>query len=76
MHRLKRKDALVLLRIAGYHGNQKSFIRLYVENRVSRPAANAEWSRGAAMKAAGVPCTCIACREARTAQASVASISN
>jgi hypothetical protein len=76
MHRLKRKDALVLLRVAGYHSDSKTFTRLYVENRVSKPAANAEWDRGAAMRAAGVPCTCPTCREAPTAKTSAASISN
>jgi len=76
MHRLKRKDALILLRIAGYHSDERSYIRLYVENRLSRPAADAEWRRGTAMRAAGVRCTCTTCREISTAQTSAASISN
>jgi len=76
MHRLKRRDALVLLRSAGYHSDVRSFTRLYVENRVSRPAADTEWRRGAAMRAAGVCCTCTTCRQLSTAKTSAASISN
>ncbi len=76
MHRLKRKDALVWLRVAGYHDDSKSWTRLYVENRVSRQAADAEWRRGAALKAAGIACACTACRMPSTAQTSVASIGN
>jgi len=76
MHRLKRTDALILLRSAGYHNDVTSFTRLYLENQVSRPAADAEWRRGAAMRDAGVLCTCTTCREIIIAQTSAASISN
>jgi len=58
---MKRADALIHIRVAGYHSDSRAFTRLYVENRVSRSAADAEWHRGAAMKAAGVPCTCRDC---------------
>ena len=59
---MKRKDALVYMREAGYHGDTKSFTRLVIENRISRHAANAEWQRGEGMKQAGVPCSCIDCK--------------
>uniref|UniRef100_UPI0039F6B758 hypothetical protein n=1 Tax=Sulfuriferula sp. GW6 TaxID=3345112 RepID=UPI0039F6B758 len=58
---MKRKDALVLIRVAGYHADKAAFTRLYVENRVSREAANAEYQRGQEMKKAGVPCQCREC---------------
>ena len=60
---MKRKDALVYMREAGYHGDTKSFTRLLIENRIGRPAANAEWQRGEGMKQAGVPCSCIDCKQ-------------
>lgn len=59
--RMKRADALSALRIAGYHSDHRSFVRTYVENRVSRKVANEEFTRGAALKRAGVLCTCFEC---------------
>jgi len=60
---MKRSDVLAHLRIAGYHDDTRSFVRLYTENRVSLAVANAEWRRGGKMKAAGVPCTCRECKD-------------
>ena len=60
--RMKREDALSALRIAGYHDDQLTFVRTYVENRISRKVANEEFNRGAALKRAGVRCTCFQCR--------------
>lgn len=60
---MTRKDALGWIRIAGYHGDDKSMVRLYVENRISYQVAIAEFRRGAAAKKAGVPCACRDCRE-------------
>lgn len=62
---MKRSDALVHIRIAGYHNDQKSFMRLYTENRVSLKAANGEFARGQNMKTSGVPCTCQTCKEGK-----------
>jgi hypothetical protein len=59
---MDRKSALVALRVAGYHEDMATWVRVYVENRVSRTAADAEWSRGKAMKAAGVGCSCPDCK--------------
>lgn len=64
-----------MLRVAGYHRDSKTFTRLYVENRVSREAADAEWRRGADMKAAGIACGCTDCKSMRAAETPVASIS-
>jgi hypothetical protein len=58
---MKRKDALVLIRVAGYHEDTAAGIRLYVENRVSFEAYTVVFQRGRAMKAAGVKCSCIDC---------------
>lgn len=60
---MKRKDALGWIRMAGYHGDSHAFVRLYVENRVSYAAANAEWRRGEQMKKAGVKCDCWKCAQ-------------
>lgn len=60
---MKRKDALTYMRIAGYHGDRASFTRLFIENRVSRDAADAEFHRGGAMKKAGIPCACKTCNQ-------------
>lgn len=59
---MKRFDALAYMRIAGYHGDKLAFTRLFVENRVSRQVADAEFHRGATMKKAGVPCNCSNCK--------------
>jgi len=58
---MKRKDALVAIRTAGYHADQRTAMRLYVENRISRAAFEAEFRRGKDMRAAGVPCVCRDC---------------
>lgn len=59
---MNRKTALVTLRFAGYHSDSSLWTRTYIENRVSRAKANEEWARGASMKVAGIPCTCLDCR--------------
>ena len=63
--RMKRADALSTLRIAGYHNDQRAFVRTYVENRISRKVANEEFNRGAALKRAGVGCTCFECKNSK-----------
>lgn len=60
---MKRKDALAWIRIAGYHNDVGSFVRLYVENRVSRAAADEAWAVGKRQKANGVLCSCQACKQ-------------
>jgi hypothetical protein len=58
---MKRKDALVVLRAAGYHNDSKMFARVYVEHRISYTAALKEWNLGTVLKNNGVPCTCYHC---------------
>jgi hypothetical protein len=58
---MKRTDALVVIRVAGYHSDMRTFTRTYTENRVSYAAAWAEYQRGSAMREAGVPCSCPDC---------------
>jgi hypothetical protein len=62
---MDRKTALVVLRVAGYHDDMKTWMRAYVENRVSHAAAKTEWQRGKEMRAAGVACTCHDCKQAK-----------
>lgn len=58
---MNRKNALGWIRIAGYHNDTFSFVRLYVENRVSRASADQAWRNGVAAKRNGVPCSCRDC---------------
>lgn len=61
---MKRADALRAIRFAGYHEDTAGFVRLYVEHRVSMPAAKAEYAAGLRAKLAGVRCGCLDCRAA------------
>jgi hypothetical protein len=58
---VKRADALIVLAAAGYHADTRSFVRVYVENRIGYAAAQAAWRRGMAARAAGVKCLCRDC---------------
>ena len=60
----KRETALALMRVAGYHDDQKARVRLIVENKISRVAFYVAWSEGRRAKAAGVPCECFECKQA------------
>jgi len=59
---MKREILIELLRIAGYHRDTKTFVRLYVENRISRTKATEEFNRGHELRLRGVRCTCRECR--------------
>lgn len=59
---MTRNDAKVMCRVAGYHADQALFVRTYTENRIGYDSAKREYQRGAAMKKAGTPCTCIDCK--------------
>jgi hypothetical protein len=61
---MKRADVLAALRVAGYHNDQRSRVRLIVENRVSREAADTAWVTGQYQKHQGVACACHTCKEA------------
>lgn len=45
-----RKQVLTGIRVAGYRGDQRGAIRLYVENRVSHKAYQDAWKRGVAQR--------------------------
>ena len=61
---MKRADALAHIRIAGYHDDQRARVRLFVENRVSKAAADEAWRSGIAARNAGVKCSCYQCNHA------------
>jgi hypothetical protein len=60
---MKRADVLAHIRIAGYHDDQATRVRLMVESRVSRRAADDAWSIGRVQRRLGIPCGCIHCKE-------------
>lgn len=60
--KMKRGVAIDLLRVAGYHNDQRAFVRLYVENRISRKVAAEEFNRGYALRRSGVDCGCFECK--------------
>ena len=60
---VKRSTATDLMRVAGYHGDTRTFARLLVEQSVSRFTSLEAWRSGERAKAAGVKCTCIVCNE-------------
>lgn len=59
---MKRADALAHIRLAGYHGDDRAFMRLYTENRISYATAKQARDAGAAARRAGVPCNCHSCK--------------
>ncbi len=63
MPRLKRKDMLAAIRIAGYHGDSERALLLYVENRISLQVYRREFNAGIAMRQNGVACNCRQCRK-------------
>lgn len=60
---MRRLDLLALFRIAGYHNDQGQFVRLLVENRISKQAADKSYKDGQDMRAKGVKCHCYECRK-------------
>lgn len=58
---MTRTQAINHLRIAGYHDDRARFARLFVENRVSKQAANHAYNEGRALKIKGVRCGCNIC---------------
>lgn len=59
----KRASALVTCRVAGYHGDTRTFVRTYIENRISYGNAQKEWCKGERMKAEGIVCDCFTCKK-------------
>lgn len=60
---MKRKDALALIKYAGYHGDTAKGMRLYVENRISYQAYIETFRAGARAKKNGMLCTCSQCQQ-------------
>ncbi len=60
---MKRADLLARFRIAGYHGKKGDYTRLFVENRVTRGAAQKQYDAGRAAYLAGKTCSCFECKE-------------
>lgn len=56
-----REQALALLRVAGYHGDQRAWMRAYTERRISYAVARKIWAEGQRARASGVKCTCVDC---------------
>ena len=63
MARIKRKDVLSAIRVAGYHGQYEKGELLYIKNWISLQAYKREFDAGAAMRQNGVPCDCLECRK-------------
>jgi len=61
MPRVRRKDVLAAIRVAGYHGDKEVGLSLYIENRVSLQVYRREFNSGAEMRQSGLPCTCFQC---------------
>lgn len=58
----QRETAIALMRVAGYHEDQRERVRLLVESRVNREVMDTAWQAGRIMRARGVPCSCHECR--------------
>jgi hypothetical protein len=67
MARMKHKDVLTAIRVAGYHGDIERAMHLYVKNWVGYRAYGREFEAGMAMRRNGVPCDCVECRKSQTA---------
>ncbi|MFN3886119.1 MAG: hypothetical protein ACK4MG_04100 [Aquabacterium sp.] len=59
-----RANVLAWMRIAGYHADMRTFLRLYTENRISKRVADEAYRAGMKQKLAGVPCMCHDCTKA------------
>lgn len=62
---MKRKAVIAALRVAGYHADTTAWVRLYVENRISKAVADEAWASGREAKKNGVKCDCNQCQNER-----------
>lgn len=60
----KRQAALNAMRFAGYHADGAAYVRLLIESRVARPAADATYTSGRRARDAGMRCGCLDCAAA------------
>jgi hypothetical protein len=58
---ISRDSLKVLIQTAGYHEDMQSFVRLYCENRISKPKADEYYRLGQAKKRNGIKCGCFRC---------------
>ncbi|AWI53193.1 hypothetical protein DEH84_06930 [Aquabacterium olei] len=63
---MSRADVLDWMRIAGYHADMRTFLRLYTENRISKRVADEAYRTGTRQKLAGMRCMCHECTKAPT----------
>lgn len=61
-----RDHALASMRIAGYHNDQRTRVRLICEHRISRKAFDEAWATGVKQKAGGMRCSCYQCNKTTT----------
>jgi hypothetical protein len=59
----KRSLVLDAIKMAGYHEDHRTAMRLYVEQPVSWKAYRDAWEKGRLAKLAGIRCTCPDCRQ-------------
>lgn len=57
----KRDIALNVAKVAGYHHDQRAFIRVIVESRIAWSFLNEAWRYGVQAKESGMKCTCQEC---------------
>lgn len=57
--------AISKARVAGYHADQQTFTRLYVESRVSFSTLRQAYSEGQTARMQGVRCACDTCAKGR-----------
>jgi hypothetical protein len=56
-----RADRLAAIQFAGYHGDRRTFTRLYIEGRAALPVASAAFRAGEQARSGGMPCRCSEC---------------
>lgn len=62
---MKRKHLITALRVAGCHQDRQTWMRVYVENRISLQVANEAWRSGVKAKENGMRCDCCRCQKER-----------
>jgi hypothetical protein len=60
---MNRKDAIRLLRYAGYHQDSKRFVSVYIENHISYTNAIKEYREGYQSRINGMKCNCQDCNK-------------
>lgn len=58
---MNRKSAIANIRIAGYHNDHRSMVRIYTEHRISLAVAREAFELGEKQKAGGMKCGCPDC---------------